>query len=67
MSVFWVIGPLSRHFLREHFLWVLQGVAKQLLFPVVPQFTKAFIECLQLPDSHTCDSGLKLEVIKVKV
>ncbi|XP_005100562.2 importin-9 isoform X2 [Aplysia californica] len=41
-----------------------KGVAKQLLFPVVPQFTKAFIQCLQLPDSHTCDSGLKLEVIK---
>ncbi|BFZ10398.1 hypothetical protein BsWGS_13436 [Bradybaena similaris] len=41
-----------------------KGVAKQLLFPVLPQFTKAFIHCLQLPDSPTCDSGLKLEIIK---
>ncbi|GFO07409.1 importin-9 [Plakobranchus ocellatus] len=41
-----------------------KGVAKQLLFPVLPQFTKTFIQCLQLPDSETCDSGLKLEIIK---
>ncbi|XP_059148600.1 importin-9-like [Physella acuta] len=41
-----------------------KGVAKQLLFPVLPQFTQAFIHCLQLPNSTTCDSGLKLEVIK---
>lgn len=48
------------------FLLKFQGVAKQLLFPVLSQFTKAFIHCLQLPDSPTCDSGLKLEIIKVK-
>ncbi|CAL1541790.1 unnamed protein product [Lymnaea stagnalis] len=41
-----------------------KGIAKQLLFPVLSQFTKAFIHCLQLPNSTTCDSGLKLEVVK---
>lgn len=41
-----------------------KGVAKQLLFPVLPQFTKIFIQCLQMSESETCDSGLKLEVIK---
>ncbi|KAH9510177.1 Importin 9 [Bulinus truncatus] len=41
-----------------------KGIAKQLLMPVLPQFTKAFIHCLTLPNSVTCDSGLKLEVIK---
>ncbi|GFR73520.1 importin-9 [Elysia marginata] len=41
-----------------------KGVAKQLLFPVLPQFTKTFIQCLQMAESETCDSGLKLEVIK---
>ncbi|KAK3762793.1 hypothetical protein RRG08_040490 [Elysia crispata] len=41
-----------------------KGIAKQLLFPVLPQFTKTFIQCLQMTESETCDSGLKLEVIK---
>ncbi|ESO88896.1 hypothetical protein LOTGIDRAFT_219052 [Lottia gigantea] len=43
---------------------VQKGVAKQLLFPVLPQFTEALVQALQLPDSHTSDSGLKTEIVK---
>ncbi|XP_013378679.1 importin-9 isoform X1 [Lingula anatina] len=41
-----------------------KGVAKQLLFPVLPQFVEAFIQALQVPDGETSDSGLKMEVLK---
>ncbi|KAK6177118.1 hypothetical protein SNE40_015285 [Patella caerulea] len=41
-----------------------KGVAKQLLFPILPQFTEALVLALQLPDSHTSDSGLKTEIVK---
>jgi hypothetical protein len=41
-----------------------KGIAKQLLFPVLPQFTEAFVQSLQLPDGLTSDSGLKMEVLK---
>lgn len=40
-----------------------KGVAKQLLFPVLPQFTEAFVQALQVPDGLTSDSGLKMEVL----
>ncbi|CAH1784945.1 unnamed protein product [Owenia fusiformis] len=43
---------------------VHKGIAKQLLFPVLPQFTQAFVAALQVPDGATSDSGLKMEVIK---
>lgn len=44
---------------------LLQGIAKQLLFPFIPQFTQAFIQALQVPDGLTSDSGLKMEIVKV--
>ena len=42
-----------------------QDIAKQLLFPFVPQFTQSFIQALQVPDGYTSDSGLKMEIVKV--
>ncbi|XP_041347809.1 importin-9-like [Gigantopelta aegis] len=41
-----------------------KGVAKQLLFPILPQFTEALVQGLQMPDGHTSDSGLKMEIVK---
>ena len=43
----------------------LQGIAKDVLFPLLPQFTQAFVEVLAMSDSHTVDCGLKMEVLKV--
>lgn len=43
----------------------LQGAAKALIFPVVQQFTQAFVQALQMPDGPSSDSGLKMEVLKV--
>uniref|UniRef100_A0A8C1PGP9 Importin 9 n=1 Tax=Cyprinus carpio TaxID=7962 RepID=A0A8C1PGP9_CYPCA len=40
------------------------GAANTLIFPVVQQFTEAFIQALQIPDGPTSDSGLKMEVLK---
>uniref|UniRef100_A0A8D0HE16 Importin 9 n=1 Tax=Sphenodon punctatus TaxID=8508 RepID=A0A8D0HE16_SPHPU len=40
------------------------GAAKVLIFPVVQQFTEAFVQALQMPDGPTSDSGLKMEVLK---
>ena len=45
--------------------YLLQGAAKQLLFPLLPQFTEAFVQAIQIPDGVTSDSGLKMEVLKV--
>jgi len=42
-----------------------QGAAKALIFPVVQQFTEAFVHALQMPDGASSDSGLKMEVLKV--
>ncbi|XP_018412390.1 PREDICTED: importin-9 [Nanorana parkeri] len=42
-----------------------KGVAHALIFPVVQQFTEAFVQALQLPDGPTSDSGLKMEVLKI--
>ncbi len=47
------------------FNFSVQGIAKQLLFPVLPQFTEAFVQSIQIPDGLTSDSGLKMEVLKV--
>ncbi|XP_053312848.1 importin-9 [Spea bombifrons] len=41
-----------------------KGVAHALIFPVVQQFTDAFVQALQMPDGPTSDSGLKMEVLK---
>uniref|UniRef100_A0A8C6Y9C8 Importin 9 n=1 Tax=Naja naja TaxID=35670 RepID=A0A8C6Y9C8_NAJNA len=41
-----------------------KGAAKVLIFPVVQQFTEAFVQALQMPDGPTSDSGLKMEVLK---
>ena len=43
-----------------------KGAAKHLLFPFLPQFTEAFVQALQLPDGDVSDSGLKMEVLKVR-
>ncbi|KTF81221.1 hypothetical protein cypCar_00003024, partial [Cyprinus carpio] len=43
---------------------VAKGAANTLIFPVVQQFTEAFIQALQIPDGPTSDSGLKMEVLK---
>jgi importin-9 len=45
-----------------------QGLAKQLLYPILPQFMEVFVKALQAPDDGvTSDSGLKMEVLKVCV
>lgn len=41
-----------------------KGAAKALIFPVVQQFTEAFVQGLQMPDGPSSDSGLKMEVLK---
>ncbi|XP_005988453.1 importin-9 isoform X2 [Latimeria chalumnae] len=43
---------------------VEKGAAKALIFPVVQQFTQAFVQALQMPDGQSSDSGLKMEVLK---
>ncbi|XP_043573030.1 importin-9 isoform X2 [Chiloscyllium plagiosum] len=43
---------------------VEKGAAKALIFPVVQQFTEAFVQALQMPDGPSSDSGLKMEVLK---
>lgn len=58
----WVEG-LSRF----DFGFCCQGAAKVLIFPVVQQFTEAFVQALQMPDGPTSDSGFKMEVLKVKI
>ncbi|XP_073252649.1 importin-9-like [Porites lutea] len=41
------------------------GIAKKILFPILPQFTQAFVQVLALQeDSPTVDCGLKMEVLK---
>ncbi|KAL3058330.1 importin-9 [Trematomus bernacchii] len=41
-----------------------KGAAKALIFPVVQQFTEAFVHALQMPEGPLSDSGLKMEVLK---
>lgn len=41
-----------------------KGAAKALIFPVVQQFTEAFVQALQMPDGPSSDSGLKMETLK---
>ncbi|XP_054569111.1 importin-9 [Eptesicus fuscus] len=41
-----------------------KGAARVLIFPVVQQFTEAFVQALQIPDGPTSDSGFKMEVLK---
>jgi len=44
----------------------LKGIAKKFLFPFLPQFVTVFTATLQQPDGSTSDSGLKMEVLKVR-
>uniref|UniRef100_A0A8C9WF80 Importin 9 n=1 Tax=Scleropages formosus TaxID=113540 RepID=A0A8C9WF80_SCLFO len=44
-----------------------KGAAKALIFPVVQQFTEAFVQALQMPDGPSSDSGLKMEVLKESI
>ncbi|XP_071784308.1 importin-9-like [Asterias amurensis] len=41
-----------------------KDAAKALLFPVLPKFTEAFAQALNVPYGATSDCGLKMEVIK---
>uniref|UniRef100_UPI00358E2BF2 importin-9 isoform X2 n=2 Tax=Myxine glutinosa TaxID=7769 RepID=UPI00358E2BF2 len=41
-----------------------KGAARELLLPILIQFSQAFLQALQLPDGSTSDSGLKMEVLK---
>ncbi|CAH3045821.1 unnamed protein product [Pocillopora meandrina] len=40
------------------------GIAKDVLFPLLPQFTRAFVEVLAMSDRSTLECGLKMEVLK---
>jgi len=44
----------------------VQGIAKKFLFPFLPQFVTMFTAALQQPDSAASDSGLKMEILKVR-
>ena len=44
-----------------------KGTAKQLLYPILPKFTEAMVEALQVPDGFSSDSGLKMEILKVEI
>ena len=44
----------------------VKGIAKKFLFPFLPQFVTVFTAALQQPDGSTSDSGLKMEVLKVR-
>ncbi|XP_022099879.1 importin-9-like [Acanthaster planci] len=41
-----------------------KNAAKNLLFPILPKFTEAFMQALPVPYGETSDCGLKMEVIK---
>ncbi|KZC12620.1 Importin-9 [Dufourea novaeangliae] len=41
-----------------------KGFTEQYLQPVIPMFCEKFVQCLQVPDGPTIDSGLKTDVIK---
>lgn len=43
----------------------MQDAPKQLLFPILPQFTEAFVATLKSPSDLMSDSGLRIEVLKV--
>nr|XP_058971954.1 importin-9-like isoform X2 [Pocillopora verrucosa] len=43
-----------------------EGITKDVLFPLLPQFTQAFVEVLAMSDSSTLECGLKMEVLKEK-
>lgn len=59
--------PLIRAASSTDFGFRRQGAAKVLIFPVVQQFTEAFVQALQIPDGPTSDSGFKMEVLKVNI
>lgn len=61
------LKPLIRGTSRVDFGFRYQGAAKVLIFPVVQQFTEAFVQALQIPDGPTSDSGFKMEVLKVSI
>ena len=36
------------------------------MFPILPQFTEAFVQALGVSDGLVSDSGLKMEILKVE-
>ncbi len=67
LSVHLCCGSVAFSFLERTCVFVRQqGITKQLLFPVLPQFTEAFVASMQIADGPTSDSGLKMEVLKVR-
>lgn len=64
MELSWLLQRYTEIFFIYH--TPLQGAAKALIFPVVQQFTEAFVQALQMPDGPSSDSGLKMEVLKVR-
>lgn len=60
-----MLKPWIRDLSSIDFGFCYQGAAKVLIFPVVQQFTEAFVQALQIPDGPTSDSGFKMEVLKV--
>ncbi|KAI0216737.1 Importin-9 [Lamellibrachia satsuma] len=59
VDIFNTMTSLISHMAEMH-----KNVARQLLFPVLPQFTEAFVQALQVSDGLTSDSGLKMEILK---
>lgn len=41
-----------------------KSTTKTLLYPILPQFTEAFVEALKIPDGPTSDCGIKKEILK---
>lgn len=66
-SLICVLKPLINGMSNTDFGFCCQGAAKVLIFPVVQQFTEAFVQALQIPDGPTSDSGFKMEVLKVNI
>lgn len=63
----YILKPLISGMSDTDFDFYYQGAAKVLIFPVVQQFTEAFVQALQIPDGPTSDSGFKMEVLKVNI
>lgn len=61
-----MLASIDVNSVGHSWLSFFQGAAKALIFPVVQQFTEAFVQALQMPDGPTSDSGLKMEVLKVR-
>ena len=49
------------------FVYVLQGIEKEHLYPYLPDFLGACSQQLGLPDGPNSDCGMKMEILKVNV